>query len=920
MSAVRGLEQFLILVALAILAAFMLGVIAFFKGLGTRRRLVALEQTIARLNAEVMGMSGALQRAGLRPDGSWVGATSTAAAQAPTGSAQQFSVPEPAATRAEPDAAMAAFVPPPEAGPLPPVPGTPLPPPDTAPEATTWPPPPPTAPKRSFEETLALRWGVWLGAAALLLSGVFLIRYAVEEGLLGPAARCVLAALLGAALIGAGEWLANRPLSRRIAAIRPDHAPPALTAGGVAALFGAAYGASVLYALLPPTVGFVLMALAAGLGLVLSIRRGPLVAAVGLVGAFATPALVQTDNPSLPGLFAYLLVVTVATMAVVRVTAAGWLGWCATAGGALWVLIGSDLARGMDAWAPALFVPLAAATHVFLLPRAALDDTLGRRLAFVPFTVLGLSLLPAAAFGPDLAWPVGILLLSLVGIARARGEERLAILPFVASGLGLLALWVWRLPPWKPTGERIQVEGVTQSFIPGAFAPEAIAPFLTLAALLGAVHFLAGVTQERRSPRPLPWAALAATVPVLALLLAYARVRGFAIDIGWAFCALALAGLLTGTAAMAAREGSQERAGTHAAGAMAALALAVAMVLRDQWLTLAISLFLPPLAWLSGRAKLPALRPIAIAVGAVVLVRLLLNRFVIEYDFGTTPILNGLWIAYALPAAAFAATAWLLLRERDDDHVALFEGAATLLGAIFVLLQIRHFAHDGRIPGDGTNFLEAGLDVSALALLALGVSAFGRTWSRPILRTGGMLLAIAALGVGVALLLFNPWTLGARIGSWPILNLLLPAYALPGLLAAWTAARRPELRGNTVAHRIVALYAMAAIFAWVTFEVWVWFHQGGAYRPSRTFQAELWAYSGAWLVLGGVVFWLGIRHGSRELRLAALAVIGLTTFKVFLVDMGALVGLLRVVSFLGLGVALIGLGAIYQRFVLPRPP
>jgi uncharacterized membrane protein len=50
--------------------------------------------------------------------------------------------------------------------------------------------------------------------------------------------------------------------------------------------------------------------------------------------------------------------------------------------------------------------------------------------------------------------------------------------------------------------------------------------------------------------------------------------------------------------------------------------------------------------------------------------------------------------------------------------------------------------------------------------------------------------------------------------------------------------------------------------------------------------------------------------------LAALALVGLTAAKVFLVDMAGLEGLWRVLSFLGLGVALIGLSAIYRRFGL----
>ena len=44
-----------------------------------------------------------------------------------------------------------------------------------------------------IEALLTTRWGVWLGSAALLMAGVFLVRYAVDQGMLGPGPRCVLA-------------------------------------------------------------------------------------------------------------------------------------------------------------------------------------------------------------------------------------------------------------------------------------------------------------------------------------------------------------------------------------------------------------------------------------------------------------------------------------------------------------------------------------------------------------------------------------------------------------------------------------------------------------------------------------------------------------------------------------------------------
>jgi uncharacterized membrane protein len=64
---------------------------------------------------------------------------------------------------------------------------------------------------------------------------------------------------------------------------------------------------------------------------------------------------------------------------------------------------------------------------------------------------------------------------------------------------------------------------------------------------------------------------------------------------------------------------------------------------------------------------------------------------------------------------------------------------------------------------------------------------------------------------------------------------------------------------------------------------------------------------------------IGIASANKRLRLAALAIIGLTTAKVFLVDMSDLVGLWRVLSFLGLGLVLIGLGAAYRRLVAQPP-
>lgn len=432
-------------------------------------------------------------------------------------------------------------------------------------------------PRIDIEQLLTQRWGVWLGAAALLLAGVFLVRFAAEQGLFGPGPRCFMAAVLGTALVGGAELLRRRQQSGGIMpSVVPgamaDQVPSALAAGGVAAWMTAGYAAGPLYGLVGSLAAFVLMAGAACGGLALSLRFGPLVAAVGLAGAFGTPLLVGSADPSVPGLFGYLLLVSAAAWAVVRFSAWTWLGWAAGAAGAAWVLAFA-LGGGPDAWAPALFVPAAAALTLALLPGAALDHPAGRRLSWAPFLLLGLAGLLLAIRTGDASARMGVFLLAPVAVAKGWAEPRLARLPQLAALLFLLVLLTWTLPAWQPTGETLSIEGAVQAVLPGAWAPDAILPLLETAAAMAAWFAAAGLFLERRAPRPLPWAALVAGVPVLTLGVTYAQVGRFQPVAAWAAAAVALAAGLAGAAALARREGSLQRAGVHAAGCVAALAL-----------------------------------------------------------------------------------------------------------------------------------------------------------------------------------------------------------------------------------------------------------------------------------------------------------------------------------------------------------
>ena len=86
----------------------------------------------------------------------------------------------------------------------------------------------------------------------------------------------------------------------------------AMDAAAIATLFATFFSAHALWNLIPALVTFGLLALVTALAVILSIRRESLfIAVLGLLGGFATPALLSTgENRPIP-LFAYLLLLNV---------------------------------------------------------------------------------------------------------------------------------------------------------------------------------------------------------------------------------------------------------------------------------------------------------------------------------------------------------------------------------------------------------------------------------------------------------------------------------------------------------------------------------------------------------------------------------------------------------------------------------
>jgi uncharacterized membrane protein len=185
---------------------------------------------------------------------------------------------------------------------------------------------------------------------------------------------------------------------------------------------------------------------------------------------------------------------------------------------------------------------------------------------------------------------------------------------------------------------------------------------------------------------------------------------------------------------------------------------------------------------------------------------------------------------------------------------------------------------------------------------------------------GGRIILALAAGAAVLLpgLLLNPLWDRHAVGERPVFNLLLWDYGLPAALLGIATAELWR-RGSRKLPAALTTAALILCFLLVTLEVRQAFH-GTYLNTGVTTVAEGYAYSAAWILFGTALLVAGVLRQGRPLRYAALAVMLVAVLKVFLYDMSNLSDLYRVFSFLGLGVSLLALAWIYQRFVFRESP
>jgi hypothetical protein len=661
-----------------------------------------------------------------------------------------------------------------------------------------------------WEQFVGVRLFSAIAGIALVVAAIFFLRYSLDNGWLQPPVRVVIGILAGIGLLVVCELKAAR---------KYPATANALDAAAIATLFSTFFAAHSLWNLIPAALAFLLLSLVTATAVALSIRRESLfIAVLGLLGGFATPALLSTgENRPIP-LFAYLLLLNIG------------LAWVAYRRG--WTIL-SVLTLAFTTlyqwgWAAkflsAADIPLALAIFI-LFPVVGFGMFAAARLrdglddddhATFELTALASSAMPVLfalylasvpAFGDRYALLFGYLFVLDAGLAAValalRREEML-----VAAGAATpLVFGVWLARSYTP-GLALPIAGFTTLFVLFFLALPAIAAWLkrplermgtsaTYAApvLLFVFPVLAGIEPAAARPQ-----LLFPALFTLALVLAW---RGVASNTG-AYYYVAAFFTLAAEAVWSLRH-------------LAPATLAAGLALFAAFAVLYIGV--PVVARRVGRPLTPR------AGGGVVLLASTILLLFLAAGPSTS---SGLWglafllavlnaamfvesAAGGLPALSIGASvaSWAVLFvwwTRSAATIGLLPSLLFLVGLTLVMVMghawmARRTESAGAPAGPAEQTLNHGFWLPLIGHLFLFTVALNPAWSIPPWPLFGA-LAVVTLAMSVA-----------ALASHQVLFHALATVATAVVLSAWRLRAQPDgwATVSLAAFAALVLYALASI-------------------------------------------------------------------------------------------------------------
>ncbi len=612
--------------------------------------------------------------------------------------------------------------------------------------------------KPRLETKLGLAWVNRIGAVTLALCVAFIFKYAVDNAWIGPAGRVALGVLAGLVALAAADrtWRSGQKVYAQ-----------GISGLGIAILYLSYYASFGFYHLVEPGFAFALMALATAMAGTIALRYdAPAIAALGLLGGYATPVLLSTGEDRPRALFTWVLLLNVGALAGVK--ARKWrklevLAFAATA-----ILYGGWLLQrfaSSEQMVAALFV------FVFYAVFAASDT---------PLILYAAQLLAAAAMvtiWPKQVTPYALSSLALVAAGLAISDVR----KWTAGAGVIFAVFCLTYFDW------------TDGFTP-AYQTGTVFLFLTVAFLL----FLCW----------LPWRIIArngvfAHQDALLLTLNGAFYFGVCYDLlqkdyhAWlGLLAVALAAVHLAVAFLLwhklPAENRDKRVVLLAIGiALTFVTLAAPIQFSEYRITMAWAIEMAALAWIGKRAESKGLVYAALAVFALVVLRLEgVDSWMYFSNSTFQPFANSRFLTFLIAAAASWASAYWI-RTGWQAGVEYFGGHFVMLWGLgleaIAWVDLRVMEHQRSAESAAISILMA-----CYAVLLIGAGVVYRSAANRIVGLGLIGLVV------MKLYLYDVWLLERiyRIAAFGVLGalLLLTSYVYSrnrASIESWWNDRKP---------------------------------------------------------------------------------------------------------------------------------
>lgn len=746
------------------------------------------------------------------------------------------------------------------------------------------------------------------GVVVVFFGVAFLLRYAAERGMLPIEYRLMGTAAGAIVLLGIG-W--------RLRDARRDYAV-VLQGGAIGVLYLTIFAAFRLYGLIPASITFALLLMVVACSAALAVARNAMsLAVLGSSGGFLAPILASTESGDHVALFSYYAVLNAGVLAVAWFRAWRFLNWLAfvfTFGiGSIW---------GAQYYEPELF----AATEPFLVFFFALFVAVSILVAHRQPPRLRGYIDGTLVFGtPAVAFGMQSVLVRDIPFGRAYSAVALTALYLALTRL----LW-WRDAALRPLAEAFLSLAVVFLVlaVPLAFDGHATAAAW---ALQGAGLVWLGIRQQRRRAR-LAGAALLLGAGGAFAVMTTASAATPVLNTGFVGgVAIAVASLVAGRLLAASRH-TLGRRETRLEWVLLAWGLAwwfgivsteivehVATRFIPATLLLSLAVTAVSIAVLARRWKWRALMLAEVIAGPLSWAPAPVH-FLAQRDEGPLPDLG--WLAWlAVLVSNYLLLYWF---ERAwPPRLTLAWHAATTWLAIFLATWSTAAAVQQIVPEAPAWGWAAWALVPVLLVSLLRTGPGALAW--PVVRFSPIYNGAVPAAVIAATLGWTLWACTRAGGAAPLpyIPLLNPLELAQGFVllnaAAWWKATGRHIALDesmrSAGRALGALVGFVALNAVVARAVH--FYLGVPFELPRLLDSPIFqtGISILWSVVAGLLMTLSRLRLDRSVWMAGAALLGALLVKLFLVDLGNVTGVARIVSFIVTGVLILLIG-----YLAPVPP